>query len=375
MPLARLAARLLFDAPLKSLGTLIGVVVSVFLMLQQMSLLLGILGRVSAFADATDADLWIASAATEGTDATDTVPASRVGAAAGTPGVAWAAPVVQGLGRVTRPDGVRELVKVVGVEPPRYAGLPHTLAPGTSRERLRASGRMFMNWNDRAAFASAEPGDRIEVNGRAGVIAGFFDGMDPHSPYYYLYANIDDARSMTGFPQDRVTFVAVGLQPGQRVDDVKRRLAARLADVTLLSRRELHDAEIRYFLVRSPVGVVFGMGTVVAAVIGAAIVAVTLYSTVVDRTRDYGTLKAIGARGRDVIQLLLIQAWLFSLVGFLIGAAGFFLVRHAYPTLPMAVTTSMIGGIALAALASCTLASMVAVRRVLALDPAIVFRS
>src|SRR5208283_2257390 len=96
--------RMLLDAPFKSLGTLIGVLVSVFLMLQQVSLLTGILARVSAFADATDVDVWIASAATESTDATDSVPANRVQAAAGTGGVAWAEPVVQGIGRVTRPD-------------------------------------------------------------------------------------------------------------------------------------------------------------------------------------------------------------------------------------------------------------------------------
>jgi putative ABC transport system permease protein len=374
MRLAGLAVRMLFDAPLKSLGTLIGVFVSVFLMLQQVSILEGILGRVSAFADAADVDVWIASAATESTDATDSVPASRVQAAAGTKGVAWAEPVVQGIGRVTRPDGVREFVKVLGVRSPRYAGLPRTLSPGTSVSRLRASDRVFMNGNDRATFAAAQPGDRVEVNGNAGVVAGFFEGMDPHSPYYYLYANIDDARGMTGFPQDRVTFVAVGLAPGATVDDVKRRLAARIPDVTILSRQDLHDAEIRYFLQRNPVGLVFGMGTIVAAFIGGAIVAVTLYSTVIDRTRDYGMLKAIGARRRDLLQLLLMQAWSFAVVGYAIGAGAFFVVRHAYPSLPMKATPAMLAGVALAALLSCTLASIAAIRRVLTLDPAIVFK-
>ncbi len=374
MRLAGLAVRMLVDAPWKSLGTLIGVLVSVFLMLQQIALLTGILGRVSAFADATDVDVWIASAATESTDATDSVPASRVQAAAGTKGVAWAEPVVQGIGRVTRPDGVREFVKVLGVHPPRYAGLPRTLSAGTSVQGLRASDRVFMNWNDRATFASAQPGDRVEVDGNAGIVAGFFEGMDPHSPYYYLYANIDDARGMTGFPQDRVTFVAVGLRPGESVGEVKRRLAARIPDVAILSRRDLHDAEIRYFLARNPVGLVFGMGTIVAAFIGGAIVAVTLYSTVIDRTRDYGTLKAIGARRRDLFQLLLLQAWTFALAGTAIGAAAFFLIRHAYPTLPMKVTPAMLLGVAVAALLSCSLASLAAIRRVLTLDPAIVFK-
>jgi putative ABC transport system permease protein len=373
--LVGLALRMLFDAPFKSLGTLVGVVVSVFLMSQQSSLLVGILGRVTSFVNSSGVDIWIASVATESTDATDSVPASKVGAAASTPGVAWAAPVVQGLGQVTRPDGVREYVKVLGVEPPRYAGLPRSLAPGTSPSLLRASGRLFLNWNDRKTFASAEPGDRIEINGKASIVAGFFQGMDPHSPYYYVYANIDDARALTDFPLDRVTYVAVGVAPGQRIRDVKANLEARIPDVLVRTRGELSAMEERYFLVRTPVGVLFGMGTIVAAVIGAAIVAVTLYSTAVDRARDYGTLKAIGARQKDILQLLLVQAWIFCAVGYVLGMAAFFAVKYHFPELTLVSPPRIVVGVAAAAFVSCTLASLVAIRRVLRLDPAIVFRA
>jgi putative ABC transport system permease protein len=370
-----LALRMLLDAPVKSLGTLLGVLVSVFLMAQQLSLLTGILGRVTSFVTATGVDVWVASLATEGTDATDSLPASKVGAAAPTPGVAWAAPIVQGIAKVTRPDGVRELVKVLGVEAPRYAGLPRTLAPGTTPASLRAPGRILLNWNDRPSFAAAEPGDRLEIDGKAAVVAGFFQGMDPHSPYYYVFANIDDARSLTGYPQDRVTYVAVGLAPGERARDVKARLEARIPDAAVRTRDELAAMEERYFLVRSPVGLVFGMGSLVAAFIGAAIVAVTLYSTAIDRARDYGTLKAIGARRRDLLLLLLIQAWIFAAAGYAVGMAAFYLVRHLYPALPMVAPPALVLGIAAAAVASCTAASAAAIRRVLQLDPAIVFRS
>lgn len=372
---AGLALRMLLDAPVKSLGTLLGVVVSVFLMAQQLSLLTGILGRVTSFATRTGVDVWIASPATESSDATDSIPASKVGVAAATPGVAWAAPVVQGLGKVTRPDGVRELVKVLGVEAPRFAGLPRTLGPGTSPASLRAPGRILLNWNDRQSFASAEPGDRIEIDGKATTVAGFFQGMDPHSPYYYVFAGIDDARSLTDFPQDRVTYVAVGLAPGARPAEVRARLEARIPEVLVRTQGELAAMEERYFLVRSPVGLVFGMGSLVAAVVGAAIVAVTLYSTAVDRARDYGTLKAIGARRRDLLLLLLVQAWIFAAAGYAVGMASFFLVRHLTPGLPMAAPHELVLGIAAAALLSCTAASVAAIRRVLRLDPALVFRS
>jgi len=373
--LGGLAFRMLFDAPFKSLGTLVGVVISVFLMAQQASTLLGILGRVTSFVDASGVDIWVTSLATESTDATGSLPASTVAAAAGTFGVAWAAPIVQGLGKVTRPDGVQENVKVLGVEPPRYAGLPRALSAGTTPQSLRGSGRIFLNWVDRPTFAAAEPGDRIEINGRAGVVSGFFLGVNPHNPFYYVFANIDDARALTDFPQDRVTYVAVGAGTGQQLADVKARLEQRLPGALVKTTPELHEMEKRFFLVRTPVGVLFGLGTAIAALIGAAIVAVTLYSTAVDRARDYGTLKAIGATQRDILQLLLFQAWIFFAAGYLLGMLAFGFVRFCFSELAMAVTPSLVVGVALAAFLSCTLASLVAVRRVLLLDPAIVFRA
>jgi len=366
---------MLFDAPFKSLGTLVGVVISVFLMAQQLSLLTGILGRVTSFVDSSGVDIWITSLATESTDATGSLPVNRVGSAAGTAGVAWAAPVVQGFGTVTRPDGVREYVKVLGVEAPRYAGLPRQLALGTTLQSLRGSGRILINANDRPTFAAAEPGDRIEINGRAGVVAGFFEGVNPHNPFYYVFANIDDARALTDFPQDRATYIAVGVLPSETAEAVQARLRVRIPDVLVKTRDELSDMEVRFFLVRTPVGVLFGLGTLVAALIGAAIVAVTLYSTAVDRARDYGTLKAVGARQRDILGLILMQAWIFFAVGYVIGVACFFVVRLLFPELSMAAPPRLFGIVAGAALISCTVASLVAVRRVLRFDPSIVFKA
>lgn len=373
--LAGLALRMLLDTPMKSLGTLLGVVVSVFLMAQQASLLSGILGRVTSLVGKSGVDIWITSAATESTDATDSISASKVGAAAGTPGVAWAAPVVQGFGKVTRPDGVRELVKVLGVEASRFAGLPRTLAPGTGLASLRGSGRILLNLKDRPAFGMAQLGDRVEVEGRATFVAGFYEGVDPHSPYYYVFTNLDDARMLTGFPPDRITYAAVGIAPGEEPGAVRDRLQARIPDALVRTREELSAMEERYFLVRTPVGLVFGLGSAVAALVGAAIVAVTLYSTAVDRARDYGTLKAIGASRRDLLALLLAQAWIFAASGYAVGMLAFLVMRAHLPQLPMVLTPHIVLGVAMAAALSCTLASLAAIRRVLRLDPAVVFRS
>lgn len=369
-----LAWRMVVDAPAKSLGTLVGVIVSVFLMAQQQSMLISILGRVTSFVEQTGVDIWITSQATESTDATGTVPASLVAVAAGTRGVAWAAPVVSGFGRVTRPDGVLESVKVIGVEAPRYAGLPMGLAEGTRRDGLRGPARVFLNWKDRPAFAAAQVGDRVEINGLGLTVAGFFRGVDPHSPFYYVFTNLDDARAVVSMPADRTSFVAVGTAPGASRDAVRVALAKRMPNATVLTRDQFRALEKRYFLIRTPVGVLFGLGTVVAALIGAVIVAVTLYARAVDQLREYGTLMAIGATHRQLLALLLWQAWCFCGVGFVIGMLLFQIVRMHLPELNMSAPPSLILQVATASWLSCTAASLLAIRRVLASDPAVTFR-
>ncbi len=369
------AARMLIDQPAKSVGTLIGVVVSVFLMTQQLSLLSGIQERVTSFADRNDVDVWVVSAATESIDATGSLPERCVSQAAGTRGVAWAAPVVQGRGEVTRVDGVKEQVRVFGVEAPRYAGLPHVLAKGSVPQALRAPGRIFLNWQDRDSFGFPEPGDRIEIDGQVAIVAGFLEGMNPHSPYYYMFANIEDVRAWVGFPQDRVTFVAVGIAPGESPERVRDRLQQRMPEVMVVTRQELHDMERRYFERRSPVGVVFGMGTALAALIGAGIVGVTLYASVMDRLREFGTLKAIGASAGDLLRLLGAQALLFAGAGYPLGLAAFALVRHlSGPSVSMPAPLWLLSSVAAATLLVCAAASAIAIRRVLQVEPAIVFR-
>ncbi len=371
----RVAARMLIDEPLKSLGSLIGVMVSVFLMTQQMSLLTGIRARVTSFADLNDVDVWVASAATESIDATGSLPERAVSEAAGTRGVAWAAPVVQGRGDVTRIDGVREQVRLFGVEPPLYAGLPRVLAPGSDPLMLRAPSRIFLNRDDREIFGSPEPGGSIEINGQRAVVAGFLEGMNPHSPYYYMFSNIDDARAFTGFPLDRVTFVAVGVARGESPEAVRDRLQTRMPEVMSFTKKQLHDMELRYFEKRSPVGVVFGMGTALAALIGAGIVGVTLYSSVMDRLREFGTLKAIGASREDLFRILGTQAALFSAAGYPLGLLAFGVVRHlSGPSVSMPAPIWLLASVAAATVLVCAAASVLAIRRVLRVEPAIVFR-
>jgi putative ABC transport system permease protein len=365
----RIALRLLLDQPSKSLGTLLGVVVSAFLMAQQLSTFLGILGRVSAFVDTAGADIWIASPTTVDTDITESVPLRYQAVAMSTDGVVWASPLVQGMSRATRPDGVGELVKVVGVEGPRYLGLPQSHA-GT----LAGPNRVLISVADKPLYGDPVAGERLEVGGRTMIVAGFFTEVDPHGNYSYVFANASEVRGLLAMPEDRATFIVVRVHAGSDVPAVAQALRARMPEAKVFTRPELRAAVIGHFMARTPVGVVFGMGALVAALVGSLVVGVTMFSSVVDRTRDFATLMAVGATRQQLMKLLLAQALLFFAVGASVGLAIFLLVKLHATSAPMLAPWWLFVGVAASSLISCLLASVVAVRRVLAIDPAIVFK-
>jgi putative ABC transport system permease protein len=58
---------------------------------------------------------------------------------------------------------------------------------------------------------------------------------------------------------------------------------------------------------------------IISLVVGAVGVITTLYTAVIERTREIGTLKAIGAQNKDILFLFLVEAFLIGLFGATIG--------------------------------------------------------
>jgi putative ABC transport system permease protein len=58
----------------------------------------------------------------------------------------------------------------------------------------------------------------------------------------------------------------------------------------------------------------------IALVVGAVGIVTTLYNSVTERIREIGTMKAIGAKGRDILALFLVEAILIGLLGASIGS-------------------------------------------------------
>jgi len=371
-----IALRMILHEKLKTAGTLFGVVFSALLVNQNGGMLLGLMERMTALIGQSDADIWVAQRFTESVDFSDAIPMRRLFEVQAVPGVAWAEPAFVGHGIIKRPLGDFEPVALIGSNAPRFAIGPRSLRDGTRIESLTERGAIFVEWTERKRFGQIEIGDVREVSGVRSRLAGYTERLTPFGQTY-VFANLRQAQQFAHVPEDTITFVLVKVAPGHDVEAVRRQIADKVQNVEVFSRDGFRKSSIVYWFRRTPIGVNFGMMTGVAILVGFVIVSLTMLTAVVDRVRDFGTLRAIGARRIHLFRLMLAQAGLFAVAGYGIGVGFFHVLKHfAVKGGAIIINPPWLYATAFAfVLLICIGSSLIAIRRVLKVEPGLVFRS
>jgi len=131
-----------------------------------------------------------------------------------------------------------------------------------------------------------------------------------------------------------------------------------------------------YWSSRTGVGAGFFTTAVLGIIVGFVVVGQILYSGTLQYLREYGTLKAMGARNSMVVRVILSQAMISAAFGFIAGGALAFAMRAAMAGANL--TVSLFPGLFAATLVvtilMCSLASLLSIVKVLRLDPASVFK-
>jgi putative ABC transport system permease protein len=111
------------------------------------------------------------------------------------------------------------------------------------------------------------------------------------------------------------------------------------------------------------------MFLVILAVVSAAIVAFIIYTMTLGKIREIAVLKLIGTRNRTIAGMILQQALGLGLIGFLVGKTSATIWAPAFPKYVLLETADSVLGFILVMLV-CALASTLAIRAALAIDPA-----
>ncbi len=380
-----LALRNMLADPVRLLRAAMGIGFASFLMLMQLGFKNGFLESSVQFLRALDGDLFVISATKYRFGETDTFPRRRLFQAAGDPDVRSARPLYaeRKVSLWKNPETKETFViQVLAFDPDEpVIRLPAVLAqravlkqPNTALMDSRS--RRFLGAGALAAHTNTE------LAGRWITIAGTF----PVGPDFTTDGTLimGDRNFLKFFPNragdGRLTRADIGvvkLARGADPEAVAARLAKRLPDdVLVLTKQQLLDREFKFQLEVSNVGPIFLLGTAIGFVVGMLISYQILFTDISDQLPQYATLKAMGYNDTYLFAVVMQQAALYAVVGFLpavILAATAFGVVGQIVLLPMELTSAIAGGSGALALGMCLVAGIVAVRRVLEADPAEVF--
>ncbi|HEX4130698.1 MAG TPA: ABC transporter permease DevC [Pirellulales bacterium] len=178
-------------------------------------------------------------------------------------------------------------------------------------------------------------------------------------------------------PRNRATLGLISLRPGTNARRVKERLEQLLPqDSQVMTHDELNRYEQHHWVVKTSVGVIFGLGVGVALVVGLAIVYQVLSSDIANRMPEYATLMAMGYGRRYISGVVLQQAVLMALAGFVPGwlvSYVLFKVAAAGANLPMAMTPALTLAVLALNLTMCVTSGLLSLRKVNTADPADLF--
>jgi putative ABC transport system permease protein len=332
---------------------------------------------------ALDADILITASDANTLQDGSPLPRQRMFEALATRGVDSATAVFIGRLDWKQSDGTVRTLDVFGIDPSARA----FVAPGidAARDALAMADTALIDRKTRnaapALFQAIAGGQPyvFEANNRTISVIGVFDIGGGFAADGYLI--VSDQTFLRLFPRRAAgapNMVLVRVAPGADVADVRDRLAGSLTggDAKARTLAEAVASDQRFQTTQKPIGVVFGFGVVMGALVGVVIVYQVLSTDVADHMREYATLKAIGYRQRFFLGVVFEEAAILAIFGFV---PGFLLALAAYALvamgtgLPLAMTPARAAGVFLATLGMCAISGAIATRRLAGADPAALF--
>ncbi|HEY4240729.1 MAG TPA: FtsX-like permease family protein [Kofleriaceae bacterium] len=373
-----LARKLLLHDRLRFGVAIAGVSVSVMLVLVQVGLYFGFMDTASSIIDASSADLWVGKAGNDSFEFASPFDERAYYKIESVPGVAQADRVLMNFAQFKLPTGGDLGVQVVGIEtvPGRTPLLaPWSVVAGDPR-RLAEPGAISLDRTEYEKLGIRDAGVRTEISGVRAEVVAVTNGIRSFTTSPIIFADLRTARSyLPGLGTDAVTYVLVKVAPGTEIAVVKARINA-LPHMAAYTTHEMSMRTRDYWSTRTGVGAGFFTTAVLGIIVGFVVVGQILYSGTLQYIREYGTLKAMGARNSAVVRVILSQAMISAALGFVAGGGLAVVMRAAMrgANLNVALFPGLYAATAVITVVMCSFASLLSIVKVLRLDPASVFK-
>lgn len=372
----RIAYKLLINDRAKFRALLVGITFAVFLMIEITSLFAGILTRSSATVINIGASIWVMDPAVQTVANNIPMPDYVLDEVRSIPGVKYAVPLYSGAALLKLRDGTYQAANIVGIDDSTLFGRPELLS-GRIEDIFAENGFIAIRDAEFHKLGNPRIGTEFQINDHRGVIVGIArvasSALFGIPTLYTTYS-----RALQYLPNTRFTIAYILVEPKSPTDvlAIERQVASE--GYVALTKEEFIRKVADFYKYQTGIGTNMLLMTVISFIVGLSISGQTFYTFILENLEKFGALKAIGAKGRELVSMILFQAAFVALTGYGIGVGLcsiiIWLAKARLPDYAAMITIGNLGLAFVMVVLIATLSCYVGVRKVLTIEPFDIFR-
>ncbi len=380
-----IALKMLMGDRGKYLGIVMGLTFASLIMTQQPAIFIGLMMRSYSFiTDVGLPDIWVMDPKVQFIDDVKPMQDMELYRVRGIEGVKWAMPLYKGLIKARLANGNFQTCNVIGLDDATLIGGPPRMLEGRL-EDLRRSDAVIVDRDGAVeklgvSGPDGKPiplkvGDSLELNDRRAIVVGIAKNTRTFQSQPVVYTTY--TRAMMYAPRERklLSFILVKAKPGEDLEMLSERIR-RSTGLQAYTQKGFQKLTYDYFMANTGIPINFGISVTLGFIVGAAIAGQTFYSFTMENLRQFGVLKAMGASNWTLLRMILLQATLVGAIGYGLGVGLTSLFGWAMRNTILAFKFpwQLLVFSGLGVMLICIFAALISIRKVIQLEPAVVFK-
>lgn len=365
----------------KYLGLIFAIAFSTFLMSHQTSIFCGLMDQTrSLVRDVGEVRVWVMDPKTQYLDESKALTDQDLFRVRGVEGVEWAVPIFKGAARAkVLTDGKFRAVTLMGLDDATLIGAPRKMFLGDYRS-LNEPDSIIVDEVGYRYFYPNQPfqlGGLVEMNDKQLRIVGICNSPATFTGFPVFYTRYSLAIQLVGRERNLLSYVLAYPVKGLSNEQLAQRIS-KATGLKALTADQFGWDTIMYYIKNTGIPINFGITIMIAVLVGTLVAGQTFYLFTLENLKQYGALKAIGVTNLRITGMVLLQAFVVGIIGYCLGIAGTAAFFESTKTVPdlrgFFLLPEIMWGTAVIVFFIILLASFASLRKVVTLEPAIVFR-
>ncbi|TSA03928.1 MAG: FtsX-like permease family protein [Methylococcus sp.] len=381
-----IAIRMLMGDRSKYLGIIMGLTFASLIMTQQPAIFVGLMTRSFSFiSDVGLPDIWVMDPKVQFVDDVKPLQDTELYRVRGVSGVDWAMPLYKGLIKARLTNGNFQTCNVIGLDDATLIGGPPEMIEGRLEDLRRADSVIVDQYGANEKLGVKGPdgtlsplkvGDLLELNDHRAIVVGIAKTTRTFQSQPVVYTTYSRAKNMAPRERKLLSFILVKAKPSVALEELTRNIESHTG-LAAYTQKGFQELTYNYYMKNTGIPINFGISVALGFLVGAAIAGQTFYSFTLENLRQFAVLKAMGAGNGTLLMMILLQASIVGIIGYGLGvgltSVFGWAMRNTILSFKFPWQLLVFSGVGVMLI--CLIAAGISIRKVMTLEPAMVFKT